>query len=62
MRDRTIQLVDIDKDDELFREYGLRIPVVTVDGKVVFEARMIDLEGRWRANLTRSVENIEEDP
>jgi hypothetical protein len=29
--------VDIETDDELLREYGVRIPVVTVDGEQRFE-------------------------
>ncbi len=29
--------VDIDTDDDLLRKYGIRIPVVTVDGQERFE-------------------------
>jgi glutaredoxin len=29
--------VDIESDDDLLREYGIRIPVVTVDGEERFE-------------------------
>jgi hypothetical protein len=29
--------IDIETDDELLREYGIRIPVVTVDGEERFE-------------------------
>ena len=29
--------VDIDTDDDLVRDYGIRIPVVTVDGEERFE-------------------------
>jgi hypothetical protein len=29
--------VDIETDDDLLREYGIRIPVVTVDGEECFE-------------------------
>jgi hypothetical protein len=29
--------VDIESDDALVRDYGLRIPVVTVDGDELFE-------------------------
>jgi glutaredoxin len=29
--------IDIESDDELLREYGIRIPVVTVDGEERFE-------------------------
>ena len=40
VRDRfsfTFEEVDIDGDDDLVREYGIRIPVVDVDGEEVFE-------------------------
>ena len=29
--------IDIDTDDALIREYGIRIPVVAVDGEELFE-------------------------
>ncbi len=29
--------IDIDLDDELVKEYGVRVPVVTVDGEEMFE-------------------------
>jgi glutaredoxin len=29
--------IDIESDDDLLREYGIRIPVVTVDGEERFE-------------------------
>lgn len=29
--------IDIESDDALIREYGLRIPVVAVDGEELFE-------------------------
>jgi glutaredoxin-like protein DUF836 len=29
--------IDIETDDALVREYGIRIPVVTVDGEELFE-------------------------
>ncbi len=32
--------VDVSADDELEREYGIRIPVVAVDGREVFEVRV----------------------
>ncbi|HEY8840904.1 MAG TPA: glutaredoxin family protein [Candidatus Dormibacteraeota bacterium] len=33
-------LVDVDTDDELFRLYDWRVPVVLVDGAVVVEGRI----------------------
>ena len=33
----TFTEVDIETDDTLVRDYGIRIPVVTVDGEELFE-------------------------
>jgi glutaredoxin len=43
--------VDIETDDALVREYGVRIPVVTVDGRELFEYRVdaADLAAAVRA-------------
>ena len=50
--DRTrLTIVDIDTDPALHDKYWLRIPVVAVGGKDIFEARMMDLEGRWKKTL-----------
>ena len=32
-----LELVDIDRDPELVRRYGVRVPVVSVDGEELFE-------------------------
>ena len=32
-----LELVDIDRDPELVRRYGVRVPVVAVDGQDLFE-------------------------
>ena len=32
-----LELVDIDRDPELARRYGVRVPVVAVDGQDLFE-------------------------
>ena len=42
------ELRDVDADDQLFALYDWRVPVVTVDGRVVAEGR-IDLEAVRRA-------------
>jgi hypothetical protein len=47
----SLTVVDIEKDLALKKEYWMRIPVVTVGGREVFEARMMDLEGAWRKRL-----------
>lgn len=33
----TYMVIDIDSDDELVKRYGLRIPVVSIDGQGVAE-------------------------
>lgn len=43
--------VDIGEDGEAHDRYWLRIPVVVVEGEAVFEAPMMDRDGRWRETL-----------
>ncbi len=46
-----LELVDIDRDPELARRYGVRVPVVAVDGEELFEYEVpVDL---LRARLGR---------
>ena len=46
-----LELVDIDRDPELARRYGVRVPVVAVDGGDLFEYEVpVDL---LRARLRR---------
>ena len=47
----SLTTVDIDGDAALHDAYWMRVPVVTVGGREVFEAKMMDLEGRWRERL-----------
>jgi glutaredoxin len=42
--------IDIETSDELLKEYGIRIPVVTVDGDERFE---IEVDPRQFAELVR---------
>ena len=44
-------IVDIDGDPELQARYFLRVPVVEVDGREAFEAKMMDRGGKWREKL-----------
>ena len=47
-----LELVDVDRDPELQRRYGVRVPVVAVDGEELFEYQVpADL---LRARLRRS--------
>jgi hypothetical protein len=46
----TFEEVDIDRDEALELEYGVRIPVVTVDGHEAFE---ISVDGGDLAELVR---------
>lgn len=36
----ALEEVDIETDDDLVREYGVRIPVVVIDGRERFEHRV----------------------
>lgn len=47
----AFQEIDIEGDDALELEYGLRIPVVTIDGREAFET---EVDGRDLAALVRS--------
>lgn len=47
----SLTVIDIGKDQTLHDRYWLRIPVVIVGGKEIFEAKMMDPEGRWRVLL-----------
>lgn len=49
-------VVDINANPWLHDEYLLRIPIVAVRGKVVFEGSMIDLRGEWKGKLLRALE------
>ena len=48
----SLTVVDIEKDPALQARYLVRVPVVTVGGKEVFEASMMDLRGLWRKQLS----------
>jgi hypothetical protein len=47
----SLTVVDIDQDSALHDRYWLRVPVVRVGGEDVFEAKMMDQEGRWKKSL-----------
>ena len=49
--DFTFEEVDIEGSDDLLKEYGVRIPVVVVDGRERFE---IEVDPRGFADLVRS--------
>jgi thioredoxin-like negative regulator of GroEL len=43
-----LELVDVDRDPELARRYGVRVPVVAVDGAELFEYEVpADLLRAW---------------
>jgi hypothetical protein len=55
-RNRLV-VVDIEDDKVLYDEYWLRIPVVSVGGEVLFEVKMMDPAGEWKAKLVRLLES-----
>ena len=46
--------VNIETNRETYDKYWMKIPVVTIGGREVFEARMMDWHGEWR-RLLRSL-------
>ena len=44
----VVERIDIERDDALVRDYGLRIPVVRLDGKVIAEGNVRALQLWWR--------------
>jgi len=51
-----LKVVNIDEDSVLYDKYWLRVPVVRIEGKDVFEAKMIDFKGEWKKKLSRLLE------
>ena len=49
----NLKVVDIDGDITLHDTYWFRIPVVRIQGRDVFEAKMIDQEGEWKHTLAK---------
>lgn len=48
----SLDVVDIDADAELQGKYWMRIPVVEVDGREIFEVKMMDPAGGWEDRLS----------
>ena len=47
----SMTVVDIDEDSALHDMYFLRVPVVWLGSKKVFEAKMMDRGGKWKITL-----------
>ena len=43
--------VDINTNREAHDKYWMKIPVVTIGGREVFEAKMMDRHGEWKRRL-----------
>lgn len=50
----TVEEVDIEGEDTLVRDYGLRIPVVRLEGAVIAEGRFSAFELWWRIVMRRA--------
>jgi hypothetical protein len=50
-----LSVVNIDEDRALYDKYLLRIPIVIVEGSVVFEGSMMDLKGEWKERLVHQL-------
>jgi glutaredoxin-like protein DUF836 len=48
-----LRVVDIDSNRSLYDKYQLRIPIVIIGGKAIFEASMMDPEGEWKRILAQ---------
>ena len=51
METADVTVIDIESDPALLGRYLVRVPVVTTAGREVFEAKMMDRQGRWKAVL-----------
>ena len=47
----SLTVIDIEDDPALESGFWLRVPVVVVAGREIFEAKMMDPEGRWKERL-----------
>ena len=54
-----LEIVDISKDQTLLERYILKIPVVRLDGKDVFEAEQIALPEDCKNNLRNLVRSLQ---
>lgn len=53
-----LQVVDITKDEALYKDFFLRIPVVKIDGKIVFEAQDIHHPNDYKTKFVGLVRNL----
>jgi glutaredoxin len=53
-----LEIIDITKDKEVFEKYALKIPVVALDGKEMFEVEEIALADECKRNLTNLVMSL----
>ena len=49
----VVEEIDIEQDDALVRDFGLRIPVVRLDGEVIAEGNVRALPLWWRVVTRR---------
>ena len=52
-----LEIIDIRDNDALYKEFFLRIPVIKIDGKIVFEASNVAHPDDYRTNLVRIVKS-----
>jgi glutaredoxin len=53
-----LEIIDISKDQTFFERYFLKIPVVWLDGKEVFEAEQIAKPDDCKKNLANLVKSL----
>jgi glutaredoxin len=54
-----IEVIDIASNPELFREYFLKIPVIRLDGKDIFDVEQIALPDDCRRKLAALAASLE---
>ncbi len=52
-----IEVVDIGKNEILYRDFFLKIPVVKIDGKIVFNAEDVTHPNEYRPRLRELIES-----
>jgi glutaredoxin len=53
-----LEVVDISSDETLFKKYFLRIPVICLDGRDIFDAEQLALPNDCRRNLEDLVKSL----
>ena len=53
-----LEIIDIRDNDALYKEFFIRIPLINIDGKIVFDATNVAQPDDYRTNLVRIVKSL----